>query len=244
MYANSWYDMVTPSQMEMTEFLRHYLGVNWWRMPPKRWHDIYMQHRGLCGMKPYQRGFIQHLGFWKEVAAGTNPNLQAITHTQTSVAPTPARIQMAYDSDGSIEHYFGVGLASVVYTDLTTQSDDTNDHTNDWWPDQPDVNEGLNWDIRTTNETIDETDGQADFYRFEDGVPTERSVDTWYLLDTVSNDHADASRAGALTVLHRGGGAKTPAPGSCTYTGTVEIRVTTSGAAVTSHVLTLDATTT
>jgi len=242
-----WTDIIRPTEEEMKWLLRQYIGADQWRIPRCKWHELYVFNRGLFGelnrwqnFKTWkrQRGIIMATAAYQQALAA-QPALSNISHVQTKVAPAPARIQIAYDSDGSMEHFLGGLLGDIVYTKLTTQTDDANDHTNEWWPDQPDINEGLNWDIRTTNETIDEIHGQADFWRFEDATPAERLVDIWYLLDRVSNDHADGSRSGALTCLHRGGTSKNPNPGICTYIGTIEIRATGSGGAVASHVVDL-----
>jgi len=169
-------------------------------------------------------------------AGGTNVGMQNITHSHSSVAPTPSRIQLGWDSDGSVRYYFGTTVASVVWADLTTQSDDSNNHTDDWWPDQPDTNEGLNWDIRFTSKTFGGTGGTE--HLFFDGT-SQRTEDTWYLLDTVSNDMADASRNGAFGVSRANGTAKTPSTGTATMDATIEIRATGTGSAVDSSVLDL-----
>lgn len=230
----SWYEMVKPSAEEMIAFLRCYLGANWWRHPPKKWHDTYMRYRGQCGMAAYQRGFMRIPGFWSEPAAGeTSPALSAITHSHTELTPTAARIHIAYDSDGRIEWDATTNPTQIVYTELATETDDTNDHTGEWWPDSPDVNEGLNWDIRFTNETIGGTGGNIQ--RFRDNLAANRTVDIWYLLDTVSNDHADASANGSWGLLRANGTAKNPNFGTATVTVDIEIRVKDTGSQVATH---------
>ena len=239
----SWFDMVSPREEEMPEFLKLIdLG---WRTPKRKWEDLWRLRRGelnhVLGMRRYslrryQRGSLGVSSVKRSSLAGTEPTLQDITHTQSSTSPTAARIQLAWDSDGDVEHYFGTELVNVVYSQLTTQSDDTNNHTNDWWPDKPSVNEGLNWDIRYTNLTTGGTGGTR-FY-FNDGT-VNRTEDTWYLLDTVSNDHGDGNRNGAIVLNRQNGTAKMPNTGTATTDVDVEIRDTGSGSALATSTLDL-----
>ena len=248
----SWWDMVTPREEEMPAFIRAYVGKGMQFRTPKRvWEDLWRLKRGymnsILGMRKfgkitnfkgpkYQQGILHPIGFYHSL--GSTPNLQNITHTESNVAPAQSRISIWYDSDGGIEFWSGTGgVTSVLYSPLTTQSDDSNDHTNDWWPDQPDVNEGLNWDIRYTALTAGGAGGI--FHYFQTTVPADRVEDTWYVLDTVSNDAADATDEGAMGLNRANGTAKNPSTGTATLDVDIEIRTTTSGSAVASHTLDL-----
>lgn len=249
-YVPSWWEQVSPQQGEIEQLLRAYIGkATGWRTPKRKWEDLWRLKRGeLNHVLGQRRAFIKQRGSVSAFPYGvlvpptgaTSPTMTDITHTHpTSVAPTPARIQIAWDSDGAIR-FDGdaTTVATVAYATLTTQSDDANDHTGEWWPDQPDVNEGLNWDIRSTSEV------NPPSRRFwETGVGT-RAVDTWYLLDTVSNDHADASADGCIVCLHSGGTAKSPSPGTKLVDVDIEIRATGSGGAVATTTLDLESQTT
>jgi hypothetical protein len=232
----SWWDMVSPQgEQEMIPFLRTYMGKGkQFRTPKRMWEDLWRLKRGdmnhVMGMRnfkgpKYQKGIIcaaQAFGG----AVSTEPDLSDVAHDKaTSSAAT--RIHIAYDSDGTIEHYFGTTALSILYTKLTTQDNQTaNDHTLEWWPDSPETNEGLNWDIRYTNLTSAFTF----FFTTTGTAPAARVEDTWYLLDTVSNDHVDATTAGSLAV-------RITAKGTGTTNGItdVEIRPTGGGSTVASH---------
>lgn len=235
----------------MPEFLK--LISLGWRTPKRKWEDLWRLRRGdlnhVLGMRQfggpkYQRGSVsvhpQAAAAQQGLpAGGTMPNLQAFSDNHSNSAPTITRSTIAWDSDGSIEVDLNAqGSASIIYAELTTQSDDANDHTNDWWPDQPDVNEGLNWDIRYTNEA---SGGVVTARHFlETTVPADRVEDTWYLLDTVSNDHGDAVQTGAICVNRNNGTVKSPSTGAGDITCDIEIRVTTSGSAVASQSIFLE----
>lgn len=239
--------MVTPREEEMPGFLRAYMGKGMqFRTPRRMWQDLWMRKRGdmnhILGMRKfgkikaftgpkYQKGMIV-IATGVTSGATTEPNLQNVTHTNSQTAPTQARIFLAYDSDGSLR-FDGdaTTAATIAYADLTTQSDDSNTHTNDWWPDQPETNEGLNWDIQynTTTHT-----GVGTHWLFYDGAAN-RTISTWYLLDTVSNDHADAIPDGAIGINRGNGTAKTPDTGSSDGQADVDIRATGSGSAIATH---------
>ena len=235
-----WYGMVSPREEEMPDFLK--VIAQGFRTPKRKWEDLWRLRRGelnhVLGMrrfaplKKYQRGILHPAGFWFDPpgAGPTSPNLQDITHTVSQASGTASRIQLGWDSDGSVRYYFGTTLANVVWADLTTQSDDTNTHTNDWWPDQPDTNEGLNWDIMWTTGT------NPPRFLFNDGT-TDRTNATWYLLDTVSNDMADASKNGAIVCLFVAG--KLNPTGTDLTDGDIDIRATGSGSSVANCTLNL-----
>jgi len=249
-----WWDMVSPQgEQEMIPFLRAYMGKGkQFRTPKRMWEDLWRLKRGemnqVMGMRKfdmlgnfkgpkYQKGMIA-IATAVHATGGTEPNLQNITHTESNVSPAQSRISIWYDSDGGIEFWSGTGgVASVLYAPLTTQSDDSNNHTNDWWPDQNETNEGLNWDIRYTALTAGGAGGI--FHYFQTTVPADRVEDTWYLLDTVSNDAADATDEGAMGFNRANGTAKNPSTGTATLDVDVEIRATGSGSAVASHTLDL-----
>ena len=237
-----WFGMVSPRQEEMPDFLK--LIAQGWRTPKRKWEDLWRLRRGelnhVLGMRKfgrpkYQRGsvsaFVQAAAAQQGVATGTMPDLSDITHEESNVAPTASRIDIWYNSDGEIRFHSSSAL-NPTYATLTTQSDDANDHTNEWWPDQPDVNEGLNWDIRYTNLVTGGTVTSRSF--FDDGGG-DRVEDTWYLLDTVSNDAGDTLTTGSIRINRNNGIAKTPDVGSGDQVMDIEIRVTGSGGAVASH---------
>lgn len=238
----SWWDMVSPREEEMPEFIK--LVGPGWRTPTRRWEDLWRLRRGelnhVLGMRKFptlrrlQRGSVSM--FPSAVAAaggagGTEPDLTDIQNDHSSVAPSPSRSFIWYNSDGEIRWY--EGTSTPTYAALTTQTDDANDHTNEWWPDQPETNEGLNWDIRYTNDT---SGGSVTArYWLRTSVPADRTVDVWYLLDTVSNDAADAGVNGCLGVYRTNGIAKSPQTGVGTMIADIEIRATGTGSAVASH---------
>jgi len=252
-----WWDWVSPQgEQEMIPFLRAYMGKGkQFRTPKRKWEDLWRLKRGdmnhVMGMRigptikafkgpKYQMGIIcaAHFG----VAAGgggTEPNLQNITHSRSqALAGTQQRLIFAWDSDGSVVHDIGATTAvSVAYTELTTQTNDTNDHTNDWWPDQPETNEGLNWDIQYNDESLGGTGGTVAY--LQTTAAANRTTATWYTLDTVSNDHGDGHQRGAICLIRANGNPKTPTSGTATLTVDIEIRTTTTGSAVTSNTLDL-----
>ena len=244
-----WWDFVSPQEEEMPDFLK--VIAQGWRTPKRHWEDLWRLRRGelnhVLGMRQApklrkrQLGIIG-LGRMRALqASGDTPNLQDITNATSSVAPQSSRQQYAYDSDGSMRGDLdATSEASIAYADLTTLTDDANDHTNDWWPNQPDTNEGLNWDIRYQNEADVGPEPYTASHLLADNTGVNRTSGTWYLLDTVSNDHADATHDGGIGVNRGNGVAKTPDTGLSTMTVDVEIRATGSGSAVASHSYDLD----
>jgi hypothetical protein len=247
-----WWDWVSPNgEQEMIPFLRTYMGKGMqFRTPKRRWEDLWRLKRGdmnhIMGMRKgptiksfsgpkYQKGIICAAGVFS--SGGTVPNIQNITDSRTQgLSTAQQRTVFAWDSDGSVEHDIGATTAlSILYTDLTTQTDDANTHTNDWWPDQPETNEGLNWDIQFNDDThVHGGGGTGVDLLLRTAVPADRVTATWYLLDTVSNDHGDALANGCLG-LTRQNGAKTAQAGTSTLVADIEIRATGSGSAVTSN---------
>jgi len=253
-----WWDMVSPQgEQEMIPFLRTYMGKGkQFRTPKRIWEDLWRLKRGelnhIMGVRSfdmfgkfkgpkYQRGIICATGAVVQAAAGaTSPNLQNITNTTSQTAPTQTRQHYAWDSDGAIRiANDGTTVASITYATLTTQTDDTNDHTGDWWPDQPDVNEGLNWDIQYNTESTGGTLAVAHYLK---NAGTNRTTATWYLLDTVSNDHADASVNGSIGLSRTNGSLKSPDTGSATLAVDIDIRATGSGGSVANQVFALTCT--
>jgi hypothetical protein len=238
--VTSWWEMVSPREEDMPEFLK--LAGCGWRTPRRKWEDLWRLRRGdfnailgvrRFGLPKLQRGVLHPVGFW--FAAGdTTPDLSNVQDTETQVAPASARNHLAYDSDGALRWFAGTGgPASIVYVTLTTQTDDANNHTGEWWPDQPETNEGLNWDIKYSNDVSNPTVTARHF--FKDGSAVDRTINTWYLLDTVSNDHGDGSVNGSLGANRNNGTAKSPNTGSGDIIVDVDIRATGSGGSVANH---------
>lgn len=243
----SWFDMVTPSEAEMRNFLREYIGPDHWRVHQMRWRELFHRNAGILiaenripKLRKFQRGSVGITvvanAAQQGAGGGTEPALLDITNSESSVAPTAARNQIAYDVDGTIEYYFGTELVNVVYAQLTTQSDDANNHDAHWWPDEPETDIGDDYDIQYNSETEGGTGGT--FFYLRD-ISANRTTATWYLLSTVSDDHADGSANGAIVLNRANGTAKTPNTGTATLTVDVEIRATGSGAALASHTLDL-----
>ena len=235
-----WWDMVSPQgEQEMIPFLRTYIGkATGWRTPKRKWQDLWMLNRGdmnhIMGMRKfgsisnyftgpkYQKGMIAIAAAVYD-GGGTEPELTDIDYSKTA-ATGAQRVHVAYDSDGSIVWGEGGVIGGLTYADLTTQ--DGGSHSTEWWPDKPETNEGLNWDIRYTNLT-----NSFDFhFRTTVTTPADRAEDSWFVLDDVSNDYADATNQGALVITAVGKGSS-----SDTGITDVEIRVTTSGSAIASH---------
>jgi len=254
-----WWDMVSPQgEQEMIPFLRAYVGKGMqFRTPKRRWEDLWRLKRGFLNNRlgernfgtlslsnfkgpKYQRGIICAAAFGVEAGGGTTPTLSNVADSNSVTSPSQCRNVLAYDSDGALR-WDGAAttVASITYATLTTGTDDTNDHTGEWWPDQPDVNEGLNWDIQFTVDTQTGSGGGSVWYSFS-AASVNRTISTWYLLDTVSNDHADGSRDGCWGVGRGNGTAKSPVTGTTTHDGTIEIRATGSGSAVATHTVQLD----
>jgi hypothetical protein len=239
--------MVSPREEEMPEFLK--VIAQGWRTPKRKWEDLWRLRRGelnhVLGMRQfggpkYQRGSLSGGSVRRSApaAGGTAPALSGVTQSESNVAPSASRVHLWYDSDGGLELHSSSAL-SPTYTALTTQSDDANDHTNEWWPDQPDTNEGLNWDIRYTNNSSSGVVTAR--YLFRTSGAVDRTVDVWYLLDTVSNDGGDTFTNGCLGVNRNNGVAKTPSTGNGNTDVDTEIRATGSGSAVASHAVFLEA---
>lgn len=238
--------MVTPSEAEMRNFLREYYGAEHWRVPFMRWREAFHRNAGLLiaenripKLKKYQRGSVSVTPFanaaQQGAASGTIPDLSDVTDDESNVAPAQSRISLWYHTDGDLQWWAGTGtVAAVLYAQLTTQSDDANDHTLEWWPDNPETDIGLDYDIRYLNEV--ETGTPTARHYFQDTIgPTDRVSGTWYLLDTVSDDAADATDEGAMGINRGNGTAKTPNTGFGRTEVDVEIRATGSGSALASH---------
>ncbi len=241
-----WWDMVSPCEEDMPEFLK--LAGRGWRTPKRKWEDLWRLQRGqfnsVLGLRrfrglKFQRGIVIATAVYP--LAANDPALTNIAHVITHTAPQAVRQQYAYDSDGGMRHDLDATIeGSITYTDLTTQTDDTNDHTNEWWPDQPDTNEGLNWDIRYLNFVDAGPRPLTASHLLADNTGTNRVSGTWYLLDTISNDHVDGSHDGGIGCNHSNGTEKNPSGGNSIMTVDVEIRVTGSGSAIASHSYDLD----
>lgn len=242
----TWWEMVVPkNEQEMREFLQVYIGTDSWRTPRRLWEDLWRLKRGnvpdklgpkrfsnWAGNPKRQKGIIGAVAAFGQ-GPTTNVNLSAISDTDSQVSPTQSREHLGYDSDGRIVIYSGTGpLSGVTFTNVTTQTDDTNDHTNEWWTQAPSTNEGLNWDIRFTNDT---SSGTGELLNFNDSSDVKRTVNTWYLLDTVSNDRVDGTNHGVVGAVRVNGTAKSPSYGTLTFDADVEIRATGTGSAVASH---------
>jgi len=243
-----WFDMVTPSREEMDRFLREYIGPEHWRVPHMRWHELFLRNAGILiaenripKLRRFQRGSVSvhvQANAAQQGVSGDIPDLSNVVDEESNVAPTASRMNLWYDSDGEIRFYAGTAL-NPTYAQLTTQSDDANDHTLEWWPDNPETNEGLNWDIRYTN--LVET-GTSTSEQYFSNASVDRIEDTWYLLDTVSNDAGDGVNDGCIRLNRNNGVAKTPSTGTFNVDVDIEIRVTGSGSAVASHNLDLTVT--
>jgi hypothetical protein len=243
--------MVTPDRQDMDVFLRAYVGANAWRTPRALWRRMHHSKAGILlaenripKLRKYQRGNFNVFpaGTQQLIGPSTLPNMQDIANATSQTAPTPDRQQYAYDSDGGIEWDEATTEAGIVYSTLTTGTDDANNHSNDWWPDQPETNIGLDYDIRYLNAVIDNHTGAGSMvdHLLADNTGTDRTTDVWYLLDTVSNDHVDASHDGGIGCNRPNGGGKSPNVGISTFTCDVEIRSTGSGSALTSMSFDLD----
>jgi hypothetical protein len=235
--ATSWWYAVSPRAEEMPDFLK--VIAQGWRTPKKKWEDLWRLRRGdvnhilgvrrfdLCRPKKYQRGMVAFVAVYPYA---TGPNTLDIAHEQSSVAPTSSRVHIRWNSDGYIEYYSGSATSGFSYTTLTTQTDDSNDHTLTWWPAQPETNEGLNWDLRYINDATTGTPTKR--WQFNTANSTTRTESTWYLLDTVSNSADTDTRWGSWGVNRSNAG---PSTGTGTSNCDVEIRATGTGAAVTSQ---------
>lgn len=243
----SWFEMVTPDRVDMDAFLREYIGADAWRTPRRLWRRMHHSKAGILiaenripKLRKLQRGSVGITVVANAAQQGADsavPNLQNITNAHSEVAPTPARQQYRYHTDGGMEFDGDAqGESTIVYAALTTQTDDANDHTDDWWPDQPETSIGLDYDIQFNSESA--TGGVVHY--LADNTGTNRTTATWYVLDTVFQDSADATHDGGIGFNRTNGVAKTPDVGLDTLTVTVEIRATTSGAALTSHDYDLD----
>jgi hypothetical protein len=247
-----WWDWVSPQgEQEMIPFLRAYMGKGkQFRTPKRMWEDLWRLKRGdmnhIMGVRKaptitnfkgpkYQKGIICAAGVF--ASGGTEPDFTDITNTESNVSPTRSRTHVWWNSDGEIRFYTGTA-ATPTYAALTTQSGDANNHTGEWWPDEPETNEGLNWDIRYTNENDTVLGNVA--WKFYDTVGVaNRVVDTWYLLDTVSNDAGDLVNHGSYGTNRSNGTAKNPTTGTAIQEADIEIRATGSGSAVASNTTSL-----
>jgi hypothetical protein len=115
-----WWDMVSPTPEEMVELIRAYQTKQWWRIPRRCWEDMWRLQRGHMnhilgnrsfGLPKFQRGSVSvHVNVNPTPAAGgSSPGMQNITHTRTTTAPNPSRIQLGWDSDGSVRYAFSDG---------------------------------------------------------------------------------------------------------------------------------------
>lgn len=238
----SWFALVTPSEAEMHQFLRAYVGPEHWRVPIMRWRELFHRNMGILiqegrlpKLRKHQRGSVG-ITVMPYVVGGTQPDLSDITNSESQVAPIAARSQIAWNDNGDMQHYFGTELVNVVYSQLTTQSDDANDHTAEWWPDNPEVSIGDDYDIRYLNAIPGGLGGTV--FLLNDGT-VDRTSGTWYLITTVYADVADAGRNGAIVLNRANGTAKTPNTGTATLTVDIEIRATGVGVALASQALDL-----
>lgn len=244
--GNSWYGMISPRAWEMPEFLK--LAGQGWRTPKRKWEQLWMDQRGNFNAQlgrrifkgpKYQRGILHPVGFWAEPAGGDAPALSNVTSSSTVAAPTVLLIFLGYDTDGYLqwsgEHQGLVG--TMTYSTLTTQSDDTNDHTAEWWDANPSTNIGASYDIQYN--TVTETDGGGGtlFHYFKDGTGTNRTISTWYLISTIDADRADGVNNGCLGIRRGGGTAKSPDPGTSRLQVDADIRATGSGGVLATHSL-------
>ena len=243
--TTSWYNMVSPRIWEMPDFLK--LAGTGWRTPQRKWEMLWRERRGdfnhILGKRrfkspKFQRGMLHPIGFW---GSGGGPSVQLtnITHSQSAVAPTPARIHIAYNTNGQIywDSYTGV-VDNCVYAQLTTDSNDTNDHTAEWWSSNPSAGQGSNWDLMYSNVT-ETGDGFVFYFRELSGI--DRTISTWYSINTVWADVADGTNPGALVVGRINGTAKNPLTGTYNLTIDIDIRATGTGGSVAQHTLDLTA---
>ena len=238
----SWWDMVTPREEEMPGFLNTYIGKGKaCRTPKRRWEDLWTQKRGemnhIIGVRKfktitnrkgpkYQRGIICAAAFGVAAGGGTTPALTTITHDHIG-ASGAQRIHIVYFTDGDIRWEEGsITIANIVYAQLTTDSDDANDHTSEWWPDNPETNIGLSYEIQLASDT----GTNAFTHIFKTAAGANRNVAQWYNLDTVSDDSANASQNGSLGVSVIG---KDPA--SVDSVGSVEIGLDGTSSSLASH---------
>jgi len=249
----SWYGMCKPQLGEMETFLKRFKQPEFWRVPKIHWQQLWLENRGdlnhVLGVRHfgkikgprYQRGMLHPAGFWHDppAAGGDAPALTDITNTYTTTAPTNAGQQVRYHTNGYIDWDEAVNFASIVYAQMTTDTDDANDHTYEWWDAAPSTGEGANYDIRYTGTT-----GTWTKIFYDTGGAANRVVNTWYLISTVYADSGDGVADGCLRQHKPGGNAKSPNPGTVTGTIDVEIRATGSGSALASHTVDLTSTAT
>jgi hypothetical protein len=246
-----WFGMVSPREEEMPEFLK--VIAQGWRTPKRKWEDLWRLRRGelnhVLGMRQFgslklQRGSVgarvQAAAAQQGAGPGTIPDVSDITNLFQQVAPAIARQSVWYESDGTIQwDEVSGGLASIVYAQLTTQTDDANNHTLEWWPDNPETNEGLNWDIRYTNLTEGGTPTATHYFEDPADSGLDRDENVWYLLDTVSNDGGDATDDGAIGLNRNNGTAKSPSTGIADIVVDIQFRPTGSGGQIATHTVDL-----
>lgn len=241
-----WHDFLRPRQGEPEQLLQTYVGTDWWRTPKRKMEELWLLKRPelnhMLGLREFkgprrQRGSVSAFAYGPVVPAGAAPALSTITNTYTTAAPDNPRQSIMYANDGTIlwDEVIGAGTG-IVYAVLTTQTDDANDHTYEWWDAAPSASIGASYDIRYTAAAFD--------FIFTDGTDTDRTINTWYLIQTVAADGGDGITRGCLQEVKPAGTAKTPSPGTDVGTATVEIRATGSGSALASHSITLTCTAT
>lgn len=247
----SWYDTLRPRRGEFEQFLQKYIGADWWRVPKRLKEELWLikrpQLNHVLGMRRfrfgsprYQRGVLHPVGFWFEPGGDPAPALTAITHTVSNVSPTQSWQLYGYDTNGHMEWYAGTGpVGSVVYSTLTTGSDDTNDHTAEWWDANPSTNIGASYDLQYNTVTENGTAGGTIYHYFKNSSAIDRTISTWYLISTVDADRADAANTGAIGMRRGNGTAKSPSPGTSILTVDVDIRATGTGSALATHTLTI-----
>ena len=232
----SWYNMCKPQPGEMETFLKRFKQPEFWRVPKIHWQQLWLENRGnmngVLGRRvfrgpKFQRGMLGPIGFWHDPpAVGAAPALTDITNTYTNVAPTNSHQHIRYHTDGYMQLGEGATAAAAhaAYVQITTTTDDANDHTDEWWDAQPSTAEGANYDIRYTATTGTWTkifhDGTADLV-----------VNTWDLISAAYTDSLTAGN-GCLRLAKPGGTAKSPNPGTNAATADIEIRLASSGSAL------------
>ena len=233
-----WTDLVKPNEEHMNWFLRRYVGADWWRTPMMTWRELFTRKRGqLNHIRPpmkskihvfngpkYQRGMIvmaTQFGVAPPPVGGTNPAETDVRHTHTTTAPQNARQAIRWTDNGFLEwDAFGGALNNGTYAILTTQTDDTNDHTDEWWPDQAEANIGDSYEIQFTNVTTPFTFTLAT-------LTANRNVDQWYNISDVYDDSVGNTSDGCMHLNRVGGTSKNPNPG--TANGQVDMEIGENG---------------
>jgi len=249
--TTSWYDMLRPRPGEPEDFLKKFIGAGWWRTPKRKKEELWLFKRPelnhVLGMRKFptlrrlQRGSVSVYTFNYPYSAGGGgdaPALTDITNTYTTTAPTNASQQVRYHTNGYIDWDEAANFASIVYAQMTTDTDDANDHTYEWWDAAPSTGEGANYDIRYTGTT-----GTWTKIFYDTTGAANRVVNTWYLISTVYADSGDGVADGCLRQHKPGGIPKSPNTGTKTGTIDVEIRLKDTGSALASHTVDLTSTT-